>query len=55
MKIVVLILFFIAFVAIIDAKAFERLANDGQILSPDGCYIPGKFEISTAQKRSNSL
>lgn len=46
MKLVCVTLFFIGFVVITDAKAFKRLANGGQILSPDGRYIPGEFRFS---------
>lgn len=45
MKFGVAILFLVGFVVIIDAKAVKELPNGGQILSPDGNYILGKFGI----------
>lgn len=45
MKIVAAILFFVSFLVCIYAKAVSELPNDGQILSPDEKYIPGKFAI----------
>lgn len=41
-----LLLFFVGFVVITDAKGIPSLPNDGEILSCDGEYIPGKFEFS---------
>lgn len=46
MKIVAAILIFVGFTVIIDAKAVCKLPNGGQIISPDGKYIPGKFGLA---------
>lgn len=42
MKSVAVILCFIGFLVIVDAKVVDKLPNGGQILSRNGKYIPGK-------------